>query len=165
MFLWDYPLYWIKYCLASVIILGANNDMKVTDYTRKYFLGELNFNSPIYELCSTVDSRKRYLNKLMQCFPINSKQFAIKTATLNKIDCKDKLIGKVLFRWLILKSFPWTSKGNDISVFALKPKIFGSWGLIIYEISDFFSAFITIGFFNYSVNLFGSVDSVRWSSC
>lgn len=72
--------------------------MKVTDYTRKYFLCVLNYNSPIYELCSTADSRKTYLNKLMQCFPINSKQYIIKTATLNKIDCKDKLIGKVLFK-------------------------------------------------------------------
>lgn len=139
--------------------------MKVTDYTRKYFLCELNFNSPIYKLCLTVDSRKRYLNKLMQCFPINSKQFAIKTAALNKIDCKDKLIGKVLFRWLILKCFPWTSKGNDISVFALKAKMSGSLGLIVFELSDFISTFITIEFFNFSVNLVGSTDSVGWSSC
>lgn len=72
--------------------------MKGTDYTQKYFLCVLNFNSPIYELCSTVDSRKRYLSKLMQHSPINSKQYVIKTTTLNKIDCKCKLIGKVLFR-------------------------------------------------------------------
>lgn len=52
----------MKYCLISVIITSARNDLKVTDYTIFFFGGGYGILLVLFidGLCSAVDPRKRY---------------------------------------------------------------------------------------------------------